>query len=108
MNRKCPRTLDKPILLFGLEMEDVALLGTVAGIGSLLFNPLIPGILAIVGWIILMQFKKDKPSGYLIHWLYNKGIDFPGLIPPIQKVKRYGIYGTGINIKKFAISRALV
>jgi len=103
MNRKCPRTLDKPLLLFGLEVEDVAILTLVGGVGSILFGPIIPGICAIVGWVVLMQFKKDKPSGYLLHWLYAQGIDFPGLIPPIKKVERYGIYGTAPYVKKFAV-----
>jgi hypothetical protein len=104
MNRKCPRTLDKPILLFGLEIEDVGLLAAVGGIGSVLFGPAIPGILSIVGWFILIQFKKDKPTGYLIHWLYNAGIDFPGLIPPIRKVQQYGIYARSSIIQKFPVS----
>ena len=103
MNRKCPRTLDKPLLLFGLEMEDVSILGLVGGLGSILFGPMIPGTLAIFGWIVLMQFKKDKPSGYLLHWLYAQGISFPGLITPIKKVERYGIYGTAPYVKKFAV-----
>ena len=40
MNRKCPRTLDKPILLFGLEVEDVGLLSAVAGMGGIIFEPI--------------------------------------------------------------------
>jgi hypothetical protein len=104
MNRKCPRTLDKPILLFGLEMEDVGLLGAIGGIGSILMGPIIPGILSIAGWFVLIHFKKDKPAGYLIHWLYNVGIDFPGLIPPIKKVQRYGIYARSAIIQKFTVS----
>ncbi|MBF0490645.1 MAG: hypothetical protein HQL15_08560 [Candidatus Omnitrophica bacterium] len=104
MNRKCPQTLDKPILLFGLEMEDVALLGAVGGVGSILLGPLIPGVLTIVGWILLMQFKRGKPTGYLIHVLYHQGVDFPGLIPPIKKAGRYSIYGTVTDLKKLTIS----
>jgi hypothetical protein len=104
MRRKCPRTLDKPILLFGLEVEDVGLLGATVGVGSLIFGPIVPGVLSIAGWFILIQFKKDKPTGYLIHWLYNAGIDFPGFIPPIKKVQRYGIYARSSVIQKFTVS----
>lgn len=107
MRRKCPQTIDKPILLFGLEMEDIGLLGAVGGIGSILFGPLIPGILSMVGWIVLMQFKKGKQGGYLLHYFYNKGLDLPGLIPPIKKAQRYAVYGKNTNIKKFKISRTL-
>jgi len=103
MNRQCPVTLDKPILMFGLEMEDVALLGAVGGIGSILFGPILPGVISILGWIILMKFKQDKPSGYLIHFLYDQGMSFPGLIPPIKKSPIYGIYGSADQSKKIPL-----
>ena len=104
MNRKCPRTLDKPLLLFGLEVEDIGILFAVGGLGCILFNPMIPGLMTIAGWIFLMQFKKGKPAGYLIHWFYAQGIEFPGLIPPVKKVTQYSIYGKNTHIKKFTIS----
>ena len=104
MSRKCPRTLDKSLLIFGLEIEDIGLLSLVGGIGSILFGPIVPGIVAIAAWFILMEFKKDKPNGYLLHWLYDQGIDFPGLIPPVKKSKQYGIYGKIDYLKKFTIS----
>lgn len=88
--RPCPRTLDKPILLLGLEIEDMALIFTLCGAGGLLFGPVIPGIMAAVGWIALVRFKKDKPEGYLIHALYAWGLEMPGLIPPLKRVTRYG------------------
>ena len=103
MKRKCPQTLDKPLLLFGLEVEDIGLLSFVGGFGSILFGPMIPGVCAIASWFLLMEFKKDKPSGYLIHWMYNQGMEFPGLIPPIKKVKQYSIYGTTVDVKKFSL-----
>ena len=103
MNRKCPQTLDKPILLFGLEAEDICLLSLIGGVGGILIGPLVPGIISIAGWFVLMEFKKDKSSGYLMHWLYHQGIDFPGLIPPIKKVKRYSVYGKTNYIKKFSL-----
>ena len=94
MNRKCPRTLDKPILLFGLELEDLAALLVFGGGGSLILGPIIPGIGTIVGWIALLKFKRDKPAGYLLHWLYSRGLELPGLLPPLSKIKHYGAYGT--------------
>lgn len=91
MTRKCPRTIDKPILLFGLEVEDIALLALVVGVGGLLTGPVIPGFIALFGWIALACFKRDKPSGFLLHFLYSKGFDLPGLIAPLTKVKQYSL-----------------
>ncbi len=104
MKRKCPRTLDKPLLLFGLEVEDIGLLALVGGVGSILFGPIVPGTCSMAGWVVLMHFKKGKPAGYLFHWLYSQGVDFPGLVPPIYKVKHYSIYGKCANIKEITLS----
>ncbi len=103
MKRKCPRTLDRPLLLLGLEIEDIGFLGMFGGLGCLFFNPLIFGILTIVAWFALMEFKKDKPPGYLLHWLYNQGFSLPGLIPPVKKVQRYCIYAKTDYVKKFTV-----
>ncbi len=91
MTHKCPRTIDKPVLLFGLELEDVALLALLVGAGGLCLGPAIPGVIAIVGWVALVLFKRDKPPGYLVHWLYSKGFDLPGLISPLTKVRQYSL-----------------
>ena len=89
LNRKCPRTLDKPILLFGLELEDMAILSLATGVGCLLIGPMVPGIMAMAGWIVLLRFKRNKPSGYVLHWLYAQGFQLPGLIPPVKIVGAY-------------------
>ncbi len=103
MERKCPRTLDKPILLFGLEMEDVAVLSLAAGIGSLLIGPMVPGVGAAAGWIILLRFKRDKPAGYVLHRLYSRGYPLRGLVPPPSQVKYYGAYSGTNCIPQFTI-----
>ena len=105
--RQCPKTLDKPILLFGLELEDLGILLFLGGGGGLFLGPIIPGIAAIFGWIGLVQFKRDKPSGYILHRLYEYGLQLPGLLPPLRKANYYGVYGTH-SITKFTFSRALV
>ncbi len=91
MPRKCPRTLDKPVLLFGLEIEDIGLLALTAGAGGLLIGPAIPGVMSALGWVALVIIKRDKPPGYIVHWLYSKGFDLPGLIAPLTKMNRYNI-----------------
>lgn len=103
MNRKCPVTLDRPVFIFGLEMEDIALLGSMIGIGSLLVGPFIPGVLGIAGWVVLVYFKRGRPCGYLLHWLYEKGVELPGIILPIKKCSRYGVYGSVDTKKKIKV-----
>ena len=92
MTRICPRTLDKPILLFGLEVEDLAIVLIIGGGGGVLFGPVLPGLASIAAWIFLVRFKRDKPAGYILHYLYAKGSDLPGLIPSPNKVRKYGVY----------------
>ena len=91
MKSSCPRTLDKPMLFFGLELEEVAVLTTVAGMGSLVFVPFIPGVISIIAGVAMIRFKAGKPPGYLLHWFYAQGISFPGLIPPPKKIGQYAV-----------------
>ena len=92
--RKCFRSIDKPQILFGLEAEDLAFIALGIGLGSLVFEPYIPGVLGIISWILLAKFKQGKPFGYMLHWLYNQGIDLPGHAPNPKRTRRYGAYGS--------------
>ena len=92
--RPCFRTIDKPQIIFGLEMEDISLIALGVGVGCLLFQPLIPGVLGISAWIGLAQFKKGKPLGFVVHCLYAQGVTFPGLLPSYKRVKRYAVYAS--------------
>ena len=89
---KCYRTIDRPQILFGLEPEDAALILLLSGLGCLLFEPYIPGIVGIASWIMLVKFKQGKPFGYVMHWLYVRGFDLPGLVPSPRRTKQYGAY----------------
>jgi hypothetical protein len=90
--KRCPKTMDKPILIFGLEPEDIAALGLMGGLLSL-FNTLVSGAVFFGGWIFLVFAKRDKPAGYVIHLLYKMGVNFPGLLSP--QIKRYSPAGSG-------------
>ena len=72
--RSCPRTLDRPIMIFGLEPEDLVLVGLVAGI--ILFTiDAIPAVLTGgVLWIGLSRIKAGKPPGYVYELLYRSGL----------------------------------
>lgn len=83
--KRCYRTLDKPITVFGLEMED--LLGLVAAAGAVLFlvGPL-PGVAAgLAGWAGLRALKAGKPPGYVAELLYRKGLfNLVPLLAPVH------------------------
>lgn len=89
----CYRSIDKPQIMYGLEMEDICIIVLLVGLGCLIVAPYVPGILGICSWIVLVKFKQGKPPGYLMHWLYAKGLDWPGLIPSYQRIQQYGAYG---------------
>ncbi len=88
--RNCPRTIDKPLLILGLEGEDVAVLMIFFGIPAVLFSPTIPLLAFFMSWPFLAFFKRGKPEGYMLHYLYRLGIPFDGLLPPGNV--RYAVY----------------
>ena len=90
--KKCPRTLDKPLLFFGLEPEDVGVLALASGAVMLFFDTFYAGIIFFGGWIFLKVLKKGKPRGYIVHLLYSRGLKIKGLIDPPVKVSRYSIF----------------
>jgi len=71
--RACPRTLDRPILIFGLEPEDLVAVGLIGG--GLLFvtDPLIAVGAAFALWISLLKLKAGRPPGYLFELAYKAG-----------------------------------
>ena len=90
--KKCPRTLDKPLLFFCLEPEDSWGLALASGAVMLFFDTFYAGLVFFGGWILLRILKKGKPQGYIIHLLYSHGVRMKGLIDPPTKVSRYSIF----------------
>ena len=96
MYRKaCARTLDRPILIFGLEPEDLVLVGCLSG--AILFAwDAFPAIGAgALLWIGLARVKAGRPPGYLFSLLYRTGIlrflplQVPHLVrPPLPGARR--------------------
>jgi len=91
--RKCLRTIDKPLLLFGLEPEDVGILVLVCSSMILFFDTFYAGIVFFGGWMFLRLLKQGKPQGYIIHLFYKHGIRIKGLIEPLKIVNRYSVFG---------------
>ena len=88
--RNCPRTIDKPLLILGLEGEDVAVLMLCFGVPAIAISPTIPIIVFFISWPLLAALKRGKPEGYMVHLLYRLGVPFEGLLPPC--VRRYAAF----------------
>jgi hypothetical protein len=72
--KACPRTLDRPIMIFGLEPEDLVLVGLAAG--TILFTiDAVPAVLVgALLWAGLSRLKAGKPPGYVYECLYRLGV----------------------------------
>jgi len=90
--RKCARTIDKPLLLFGLEPEDVGVVALASGAAILFVDTFYAGIVFFGGWIFLRLLKKGKPQGYIVHLFYRYGVRIKGLIDPPGAVSRYSVF----------------
>lgn len=94
--KPCPRTIDRPLLILGLEGEDVAVILLLCGVPAIMFSPAVPLIALFFLWPCLAAFKRGKPEGYLIHWLYRQGVGFRGLLPPGPE-RFYSIYSKEVQ-----------
>lgn len=90
--KKCPRTIDKPLLIFGLEPEDVGILALAAGSTILFFDTFYAGLVFFGGWMFLRLLKRGKPQGYITHLFYKYGVNIKGLIDPPVKTSRYSVF----------------
>ena len=90
--KKCPRTIDKPILLFGLEPEDVGVLALASGAVMVFFDTFYAGCVFFGGWIFLRFIKKGKPEGYIAHLFYKHGVRLKGLIDPPKITSGYSVF----------------
>lgn len=90
--KKSQRTIDKPLLLFGLEPEDVGLLALAAGSMILFFGTFYAGAVFFGGWVILRLLKRGRPSGYIVHLFYKHGIRIKGLIDPPKITGEYSVF----------------
>ncbi len=87
--RNCPKTIDKPITILGMEMEDLAVLVIGIGIMQIVVGGPIALVLGLTAMIILKRIKRGRPRGYLLHLLYHKGMSYQKTLPPMKKVRRY-------------------
>lgn len=72
--KPCPRTLDRPIVIFGLEPEELVLIGLVSGV-ILFVVDAVPAVLSgAVFWIGLSRIKAGKPPGHIFELAYRAGL----------------------------------
>ena len=99
--KACPRTLDRPITVFGLEPEELVAVGLVAGALLFLWDA-VPAVLAgAVLWLGLSRIKAGRPPGHLFELLYRAGLlrrapewlRAPHLVP--RHVRRLDVFGGG-------------
>ena len=93
--KKCARTIDKPLLLFGLEPEDVGIVALTSGAMIIFFDTFYSGLAFFGSWIFLRLLKRGKPQGYITHLFYRYGVSMKGLIEPPRKVSMYSVFRKG-------------
>jgi hypothetical protein len=89
--RKAYRTLDRPLMFFGLEIEDIFAIFIVSSVIMFAISPLLAAGFAVACGFFMRRLKEGKPSGYVFYLMYKKGLlnfltlfQFPHLvwIPP--------------------------
>jgi len=73
-SKSCPRCLDRPILFFGLEIEDMAAILSVACAVLVFVSPLVAVPVGIALFLAVRKLKEGKPSGHLFHLAYKLGL----------------------------------
>ena len=77
----CPKHLDEPILILGLEPEDYGLVMLVLLLASLVASALLSFGLALLAGLACGRLKRGQPPGTLIHALHRLEIlPIPGVL----------------------------
>ena len=81
MWRPCSTVLDKPVLILGLEMEDLLILIVVLLVFTLPLGMFWASLATAAGGVGLRYWKRDRPSGAVIEDLYGAGVvSIPGML----------------------------
>lgn len=95
--KACPRTLDRPIMVFGLEPDELVLVGLAAGAILFAWDPVPAVIVGGVLWLGLSRIKAGKPPGHVFELLYRSGLPgvfrAPHLLP--RRVRRLDAFPGG-------------
>lgn len=72
--KSCHRTLDRPIVIFGLEPEEMVAVGLLAGAILFLIDPIPAVAVGGAAWLGLSKIKAGKPPGHLYELLHRSGL----------------------------------
>ena len=81
---ECPTELDKPVLVFGFEVEDLgAICGVMILTGMFLFEGFAPVLTVTAAFaVFLKRLKRGKAPGVLLHQAHRWDlIRIPGVLP---------------------------
>lgn len=83
MPRPCPRTVDAPIRIMGLEWDDWAVMSTVIMFFLLAWTPAVAVVVTPPVFFGLRAIKKGQPPGIILHRLWVWGVvRLRGFPPP--------------------------
>lgn len=93
--KACPRTLDRPIVVFGLEPDELVLVGLAAGALLFVWDPVPAVLVGAALWLGLSRIKAGKPPGHVFELLYRAGVALraPGLLP--RRLRRLDVFSGG-------------
>lgn len=92
--RECYRTLDKPVLILGVEPEDLVAVSVLAMAAWGLLGSLAGLIAWVAAYFALRRAKRGKPPGFLFALAYRHG--FFRLSPPAPHLIRAPRFGRGV------------
>jgi hypothetical protein len=84
-SKSCPRCLDRPIVFFGLEIEDLAAILSAACAIMVLVSPLLAVPVGMALFFAVRKLKQGKPPGYLFYLAYKLGLLGP--VSGLMKVR---------------------
>ena len=77
-----PRYIDDPEQLFLWEMDEAGLVAVIFCLGMLAHHLILAIPLCLLAGYLYGKFKKGKPRGFLLHFLYFHGIIELKKLPP--------------------------
>lgn len=89
----CPRTIDEPVQVLGLDGEDWVLAGGVTGMAYALTTAYWAAAVLVVSLAVLRLVKRGQPPGALLHTAWLLGVRIPGWPPgPPPEGQRYSAW----------------